>query len=306
MSEDPCTICQLENQPTGYGSTDKSFRTTCLRCGEYEWHDTASTHGRSKRIAKMSGYVQDQNAAGIVPIFTRDLVSMVERMAIPPLRDRASRLLAAIVKDVGYDVGSMFMFNDQPRLLAVSYSESLEELAFLLQLLSHDSFMVCNGFMGSLTAAGCLEAEELQQRRPSTVQGFVAMSFDPSLDEAYAQGFDPGIRAAGYRPLRIDAKEHAGSISDAIISEIRRSRFLIADYTGSNNGVYFEAGFALGLGIPVIPTCHADWLSKLHFDIRHINTLKWDTPQQLAEGLAHRLSAVLGDGPLPKPTPTQA
>lgn len=306
MSEDPCTICQLENQPSGYGSTSTAFRTTCARCGEYEWDNTASTHGRSNRVARMSGYVQDQNAAGIVPVLTRDLVSMVERLPIPPLRDRASRLLAAIVKDIGYDIVSMFMLNDQPKLLGVSYSENLGELAFLMQLLSHDNFMVCNGYMGSLTPAGCLEAEELQQRRPATVQGFVAMSFDPSLNEAYAQGFDPGVRAAGYRPLRIDAKEHVGSISDAIIAEIRRSRFLIADYTDSNNGVYFEAGFALGLGIPVIPTCHADWLGKLHFDIRHINTLKWDTPQQLADSLARRLSAVLGDGPLPKPIPTRA
>lgn len=306
MSEDSCTICQLENQQNSYGSTNTAFRTTCARCGEYEWDDTASEYGRSKRVAKMAGYVQDQNAAEIVPVFTHELVSMVERMPIPPLRDRASRLLAAIVKDIGYDVMSMFTFNDQPKFLGVSYSKNLDELAFLLQLLSHDNFMVCNGFMGSLTPTGCLEAEELQQRRPATVQGFVAMSFDPSLDKAYAQGFDPGIRAAGYRPLRIDAKEHAGSISDAIISEIRRSRFLIADYTGSNNGVYFEAGLALGLGIPVIPTCRADWLGKLHFDIRHINTLKWDTAQELADGLARRLSAVLGDGPLPKPMPTRA
>ncbi len=225
---------------------------------------------------------------------------------MPTLRDRASRFLSAVVEEVGYDCSSLFTFDNEPKYLAVSYSENLEELDFLLQLLAHDGFLVTKGHLAaSLTPAGCLEAEELQQRRPAVVQGFVAMSFDPALDEAYALDFDPGIRIAGYRPLRIDAKEHAGSISDAILAEIRRSRFVVADYTNSNNGVYFEAGFALGLGIPVIPTCHADWLGKLHFDIRHINTLKWDTPQQLAMSLAKRLSAILGDGPLPKPASGQ-
>ena len=305
MAHDPCIICQLEDQPTREGSTHTAFQTTCARCGSFEWEQSGTTEGRNGRVAKMSGYVRDQNTAGIVPVFTRDLVSMVERLPMPSLRERASRLLVALVKDIGYDVTSTFLLKGEREYLGISYSDDVRGLDFLLQLLAHDRLMECEGLQVRLTPAGCLEAEELQQRRPATVQGFVAMSFDPSMNDTYALGFDPGIRAAGYSPLRIDAKEHTGSISDAIIAEIRRSRFLVADYTGANNGVYFEAGFALGLGIPVIPTCHADWLGKLHFDIRHINTLKWDTPQQLAEGLARRLSAVLGDGPLPKPSPAQ-
>jgi len=50
----------------------------------------------------------------------------------------------------------------------------------------------------------------------------------------------------------------------------------------ANNGVYFEAGVAVGPGIPVIGTCRADYLTRLHFDIRHINTIKWGPTEQLA------------------------
>ena len=46
--------------------------------------------------------------------------------------------------------------------------------------------------------------------------------------------------------MRIDAKEYAGGVMDEIISEIRRARFVIADCTQQRNGVYFEAGFAIG------------------------------------------------------------
>jgi hypothetical protein len=67
------------------------------------------------------------------------------------------------------------------------------------------------------------------------------------------------------------------------IAEIRRSRFVVADYTGHRGGVYFEAGFALGLGLIVIPTCRADEVPKLHFDIKHLNTLLWSTPAELAD-----------------------
>ena len=81
------------------------------------------------------------------------------------------------------------------------------------------------------------------------------------------------------------------------MAEIRRSRFVVADYTGQVNGVYFEAGFALGLGLTVIPTCRADEVPKLHFDIKHLNTLLWSTPAELAEGLNKRIRAVIGAGP---------
>jgi len=48
---------------------------------------------------------------------------------------------------------------------------------------------------------------------------------------------------------------------------IRTARFVIADLTHDNNGAYFEAGFAEGLGLPVIYTCEAGKFDakKTHF-----------------------------------------
>jgi hypothetical protein len=57
------------------------------------------------------------------------------------------------------------------------------------------------------------------------------MWFNPSTEDTYAQGIAPGIEDAGYKPLRIDNKEHSNKIDDEIIAEIRRSRFLVADFT---------------------------------------------------------------------------
>ena len=123
------------------------------------------------------------------------------------------------------------------------------------------------------------------------------MWFDDSMNDAWLSGFEPGIQAAGFRPRRIDDKDYVGGISDEIMAEIRRSRFVVADYTGQRNGVYFEAGFAAGLGLTVIPTCRDDEVERLHFDIKHLNTLAWKTPAELAEGLNRRIRAVVGAGP---------
>ena len=89
---------------------------------------------------------------------------------------------------------------------------------------------------------------------------------DPLFNDVYEKAIEPGVRDAGYEALRIDRKEHNNKIDDEIIAEIRRSRFVIADFThgdqGVRGGVYYEAGFARGLGLEVISTCRQDLLDE--------------------------------------------
>ena len=156
---------------------------------------------------------------------------------------------------------------------------------------------------GCLTVDGNIRLEELDYTISSSSQAFMAMWFDSSMDEAWELGFKPGIEKAGYEPVRIDQRQHINKIDDEIISEIRRSRFVVADFTqgetGARGGVYYEAGFAHGLDIPVIFTCQKDWLKKIHFDIRQYNCITWerDDLKKLQEDLANRITAILGDGP---------
>ena len=65
---------------------------------------------------------------------------------------------------------------------------------------------------------------------------FVAMWFDKCVDGAYYQGIGPAIRAAGYNPVRIDNIEHTGQIEDAILAEIHKSKFIVADLTEGHAG----------------------------------------------------------------------
>ncbi|MBI1821764.1 MAG: hypothetical protein HY036_02910 [Nitrospirae bacterium] len=119
------------------------------------------------------------------------------------------------------------------------------------------------------------------------------MSFNPDLDNAYKNGIGKAITSIGYKPLRVDLQEHNEKICDLIISEIRKSRFMVADFTGQKGGVYFEAGFALGLGIPVIWTCKKTDEAKLHFDTRQYNHILWNDETDLYEGLLQRIGATI-------------
>jgi nucleoside 2-deoxyribosyltransferase len=59
--------------------------------------------------------------------------------------------------------------------------------------------------------------------------------------------------------------------------DIQGCRFLIADLTHRNNGAYWEAGYAEGLGKPVIYTCQRSTFAQAsHFDTNHHLAVYWE------------------------------
>jgi nucleoside 2-deoxyribosyltransferase len=72
---------------------------------------------------------------------------------------------------------------------------------------------------------------------------------------------------------------------------------LVADFSGQRNGVYFEAGFMLGLGRPVIWVCEETDLKNIHFDTRQYNTIVYTGADDLRTRLQFRIEANLGKGP---------
>ena len=133
-------------------------------------------------------------------------------------------------------------------------------------------------------------------------EGFIAMWFDKSMKEV-SEAIKKGIEQAGYKPVRVDNIEHNRKIDDEIIAAIKRARFVVADFTygekGARGGVYYEAGFAHGLGINVVFTCREDIVDDIHFDTRQYNHITWteDTLDDLTQQIANRISATVGDGP---------
>ena len=68
---------------------------------------------------------------------------------------------------------------------------------------------------------------------------------------------------------------------------------MVADFTGNRGGVYFEAGFALGLGIPVIWMVRNDYLEEIHFDTRQYNHIVYETEVDLKQQLKYRIQATI-------------
>ncbi len=192
--------------------------------------------------------------------------------------------------------------------MAWSESTNMAEVRYLLKYIQQRGWMEAVGSLRdqsiySLTMDGHARLAELEGRVTGSSRAFVAMWFDPSMDHAWEHGIKLGIEDAGYVPIRIDKSEFNDRIDDEIIAEIRRSRFLVADFTQDEDhargGVYYEAGFAHGRGLPVIFTCRKDVIDKglIHFDTRQYNDIVWTTPAELRKRLAERIAATIDDGP---------
>jgi nucleoside 2-deoxyribosyltransferase len=185
-------------------------------------------------------------------------------------------------------------------LLAVTASIDRTELDWLIE-----NYLLKGGLLikeGSQHYCISLKGWELINQQnasnPQSRDAFIAMSFHDRFLPLYEQALFPGIRSAGYEAVRIDRKEHNNRIDDEIIASIRKSRFLVADFSMHRGGIYFEAGFALGLGLPVIWTVEKCALDKgeVHFDNRQYNFLVWEDGKydDLARRLTNRIEATIG------------
>ena len=313
MPETICPLCQ--QQAKGINQGDFSWYE-CATCGAYGigWRVEGNIMNESPiRRAALSACARELRIRGDKAIFLCKVsgplhqisgipieINDVMNAAALPVADRLDRILLNFAK-LNPKVGDCFAV--VPRCdYPLGHSEDSREFLFLLNQLATsdlirevDSDISQEASQYQITVPGWKRIADLQRvsvQRPN--QAFVAMAFDPSLMDVRTHGLKAGIVDAGYKPLLIDEKEHNNDIHDEILSEIRKSQFIVADFTLQRPNVYFEAGFAEALGLPVIYTCREDDITKAHFDIRQRNHIVWTAPEELRDRLKNRIGATIG------------
>jgi hypothetical protein len=226
-----------------------------------------------------------------------------------PVRQKVGRLLEYVASRS--TVGEWLKVQNEKRLAALLDMRDHVELEFVAKALESTGELKLRRVAGARTTrdaqGGYVGPRDLEFQM--TVPGwntvapteggvagtcFVAMSFDRSLDAAYRDGILPAISAAGFRGGRVDEYPHNDNITDRIRAGIRSAQVIVADFTLQRPGVYYEAGFAEGLGREVIRTCRAADFDNLHFDTRQFFHLSWETPADLRAKLTDHMRATVG------------
>jgi nucleoside 2-deoxyribosyltransferase len=118
------------------------------------------------------------------------------------------------------------------------------------------------------------------------------MSFSESVNDI-RQTIKKVCEDLGYQAILIDEihLDSAQTINDGIIAEIRKSKFMCADFTEQKDGVYFESGYALGQSKKVIYSCRDDWFDKSHFDTNHFPHIIYKNTDELYDKLKTKIEA---------------
>ena len=330
MKYQRCPICEASAGQREFSEVCV-FEIDCPRCGRFRidrpaLHDLSRAKWSNEQIANVSSYLRRNGDSLVTP---EDLPRLAA-LPTPPVDEKAAWLLLEIARenprpgtnisppvfDLGFvkqmdeaigvmvepsRLGAETSLSRQLHWLGIAAAANVEELYWLtFNCLSAQGYLERGQSDGDIrvTPLGWKEIEQLKRVNRASRAGFVAMSFWEQYMSLFDFGIAPAITAAGYEPRRVDRYEHNNRIDDEIIALIKQSRFVVTDLTENRGGIYFEAGLALGLGLPVIWLVRNDRMDEVHFDNRQYNFITWEEGawDDLARRLRYRIEATIGRG----------
>lgn len=307
-ADETCALCPKPAVYIHAVGTDV-YEFACGRCRKYRVSGTALLQLRGGLYSDEAWVLScitrraDTFSPGGIPLLLtsdsiRRLVADAPRPSSPlEVMDRLLLDLATKYRAAGVFSGQVAIPTDDHLLYFLRTSD---DLMYALKGLEQRVYARSIGtrsqsseFAIELTVDGWARADEVEQSTVRTWQAFVAMSFHKSLESAYLDGIEPALIDTGYSPTRVDREQHNEKIDDFIISELKRSGLVVADFTGHRGGVYFECGYAMGRGTPVIWCCREDDIGEAHFDTRQYNHIVWTDPAELRTRLVDRIRATV-------------
>ena len=320
---DKCVVCNLDvTRPESSSSLGtRIYRYSCRRCGDYSIehsfrHDLPRIlNGEENRIAVLSHWIRtqheskpppDERGGEVVITLDRDLVETVINQPPPNPAEQADNFVRWIGDNA--KSGGRYIPVNQYSILAIIGSTTVDGYHLVFSHLRDEKGTILSKtHVGggdviladvTLSVSGWEYYEELKRGAIDTRKAFMAMEYDvKELDKVVEEVFKPAVKQTGFDLFKLVDRPKAGLIDDRLRVEIQTSRFLIADLTHENAGAYWEAGYAEGLGKPVIYTCEKAKFEeqKTHFDTNHHLTVTWDPkkPEEAAEELKATIRAAL-------------
>jgi hypothetical protein len=291
-----CTVCNSRANLL-HASFNVAEIVDCERCGDFHiTHVTADDLGlpyrEPKQQALASYTIRKMFASsGKRVVLTREFFEALKTRSLPTPMEVADNLIVWMAEQAGESPGrDIKIVASDASLMGTIGLLIASDIHWLVTNLVDQK--LCTKFnvhnQARLTISGWQRFEELKRAHVSSNFAFFARKFDNSeLDQVFKNCLYQAVKDTGYE-LRT-ATQRAGLVDAIIEDEIRRCRFLIADLSDSNAGAYWEAGFAEGLGKPVIYICKA--AAEMHFDTDHRHTVRWDL--SALDQTAKKLKAVI-------------
>jgi len=241
-----CIICKKEliSYDTAPGTMDGVLIImNCKFCGTYKvYYPTYTKFKRTdfdlRHQADIRGFLAEHKDFEISDENFDQLINL----KTPSFHERANKLLLALEQHTEH--AGQYLVKDTKLWTKIAWCINEEELDEILSYLESKTFVhrqkKNDKDVYKIGYDGWSRIEELKEVSIDSNQGFVAMHFDKkNMMSIYQKAISKAICDAGYKPLRVDQDEHTNKIDDKIIVEIRRSRFVVANFTGHRGGCIF-------------------------------------------------------------------
>lgn len=298
---DKCPVCgtALLKPVVQAGNRDAS-KFSCPRCGQFVLSRTLiaclpnilSRH--SDAPAKLSHALRRAQEQNSEPEFTTHTIDAVLEVPLPRPKEQADLLIRWLAENTP-GPGETVWIESRTHAGIVGaktpggFGLIVDHLfqSGLVKGVQSNTLDESGRAHAMLSLSGWEYYERLRQGSVAYRKAFMAMKFgDPTLNQILTDVFRPSAKRAGFELVKLDDAPRAGLIDDRLRVEIQSSDFVIADLTHDNLGAYWEAGYAEGLGKPVIYTCEKQKFdtAKTHFDTNHHLTIVWDIGNQSEAG----------------------
>jgi len=222
-----------------------------------------------------------------VTLSVGDLEAIENSPNIPvTIEDKGTRLLQYLYRHSGGPEDPV-VIHPLASSYNITYSPNLQELVYIIDTLVTKQLLIREGKTFKLTETGWREAVESaggKKLKPC----LALISDDEKLRTEWQGKLFPKMEQFGYMPrLLPDAK--TGKRDRNLLELVSKSKLIIADLTNQSPEVYFAAGYALGLNIPVIWTVNSSDADNLSVQIKDIRPIVWDRAEELAVILQQRL-----------------
>lgn len=168
------------------------------------------------------------------------------------------------------------------------------QVDYFFEYMTSEKYIDASNAKIMILPKGLKRIDELQKNIAKNSKSvFIAMSFDKKMSKV-CTAIKEAISEAGFNPRIMNEIEHNHQIVPEMLYEIRQAKFVVAELTNHNNGAYFEAGYALGIGKEVIQVCKKKSFDQDgHFDVKQINTILWNSIDELKTALVNRIKATI-------------
>lgn len=287
------------------GTPRDAYAFSCDGCGTFEisrtafvtWFEAGRNRLDAAQRAALSHALRLASQSDTQRMITTSWMEAFVKDARPPSPAvQAANLIAVIGDYVAATGEGRFVdeVTDTPLVGAFStamFSELLGELASRGLIKRVGQAVVPNprdtgvlrGALFSLSLDGWERYETEKRGKFAGRYGFLAMKFgDPVLDPFVEAVLKPAVRdGIGLDLVDLRQVSRAGVIDNILRTQIRDAAFVLVDLTHDNAGAYWEAGYAEGLGKPVIYLCEQSKFdaAKTHFDTNHCTTVMWSVSE---------------------------